>query len=122
MELALQIPGLPPVASQGLLQLVQQNPKVEEIWLFGSRAMGCHREGSDVDLCLVGDAITHVDRLQLMHAIDDLLLPWQVDLALHNELPSELLDHVNRVGVRLWQRLQPRSSDRPIGGAEAEWF
>ena len=120
MELALQIPGLPPVASQGLLQLVQQNPKVEEIWLFGSRAMGRHREGSDVDLCLVGDAITHVDRLQLMHAIDDLLLPWQVDLALHNELPSELLDHVNRVGVRLWQRLQPRSSDRPIGGAEAE--
>ena len=28
-----------------------------------------------MDLCLVGEAITYVDRLQVMHAIDDLLLP-----------------------------------------------
>ena len=103
---ALPIPGLPPSASQRLLQVVLQNPEVEEVWLFGARAMGIHREGSDVDLFLVGKAITHADRLQLMHAIDDLLRPWQVDLALHHELPCELVDHVNRVGVRLWQRLQ----------------
>ena len=106
MGSALPIPGLPPSSSQRLLEVMLKNPGVEEVWLFGSRAMGSHREGSDVDLCLVGEAITHADRLQLMHAIDDLLLPWQVDLALHHELPCELLDHVNRVGVRLWQRLQ----------------
>ena len=59
----LPIPGLPPSSSQRLLQVVLQNPGAEEVWLFGSRAMGSHREGSDVD-------------------------------------------HVNHVGVRLWQRLQ----------------
>ena len=44
--------------------------------LFCPRAMGRHRDGSDVDLCLVGEAITPVDRLQMMHVIDELLLPW----------------------------------------------
>ena len=39
-----------------------------------------------------------------MHAMDELLLPWQVDLALQHELPPELLDHVNRVGIPIWAR------------------
>ena len=66
--------------------------------------MGRHRDGSDVDLYLVGEAITHADRLQLMHAMDEILLPWQVDLALQHELPPELLDAVNRVGIPIWGR------------------
>ena len=98
------IPGLPPLANQRLLQVLQGCLRVEAVLLFGSRAMGRHRDRSDVDLCLVGEAITHADRLQLLHAIDALLLPWQVDLALQHELPPELLDHVNRVGIPLWAR------------------
>ena len=39
-----------------------------------------------------------------MHAIDELLLPWPVDLAIRHELPEELLDHLNRVGRCLWRR------------------
>ena len=100
----LSIPGLPQPACQRLLDVLQQSPKVEEVWLFGSRAMGRHREGSDLDLCLFGEAITHLDRLQLMHAIDELLLPWPVDLALLHEMPDELLAHLSRVGRCLWCR------------------
>ena len=39
-----------------------------------------------------------------MAAIDDLLLPWQVDLALMHELPPDLLAHMGRVGQCLWSR------------------
>ncbi|QNI86985.1 hypothetical protein [Synechococcus sp. ROS8604] len=39
-----------------------------------------------------------------MAAIDDLLLPWTVDLALRHELPPDLLSHVQRVGRCLWTR------------------
>ena len=85
MREALSIPGLPQQACQRLLDVLQQSPKVQEVWLFGSRAMGRHREGSDLDLCLVGEAITHLDRLQLMHAIDELLLLWPVELALRHK-------------------------------------
>ena len=35
--------------------------------------MGRYREGSELDLCLIGEAITRLNRLDLMHAIDELL-------------------------------------------------
>ena len=50
--------------------------------------------------------LSHANRLRLMAAIDDLLLPWTVDLALRHELPPDLLSHVQRVGRCLWTRSQ----------------
>jgi hypothetical protein len=43
-----------------------------------------------------------------MAAIDDLLLPWKVDLVLRHELPPELLAHFDRVGRCIWR--QPGTS------------
>ncbi len=98
---AAAIPGLPPAASARLLGLLRAEPAVQEVWLYGSRAMGRHRPGSDIDLTLVAPDLRHHDRLRLMAALDDLLLPWSIDLSLQHELPDSLRDHVARVGRRL---------------------
>lgn len=98
------IPGIPTEASGRLLQLIADCPSVNAIWLYGSRAMGRHHAGSDLDLCLEGPQLSHGDRLRLMAAMDDLLLPWQVDLSLRHELPTDLQAHVERVGLCLWRR------------------
>jgi len=95
------IPGVAPEASARLLALLSAEPAVEEVWLYGSRAMGRHHAGSDIDLTLVAPALAHHNRLQLMHDLDDLLLPWSIDLSLHHELPGPLREHVARVGRRL---------------------
>lgn len=95
------IPGLPPDASAWILAVLRADPAVREVWLYGSRAMGRHRPGSDIDLTLVAPGLSHDDRLRLMAALDDLLLPWSVDLSLHHELPAPLQEHVARVGRRL---------------------
>jgi len=95
------IPGLPPDASARILAVLRADPAVREVWLYGSRAMGRHRPGSDIDLTLVAPGLRHDDRLRLMAALDDLLLPWSVDLSLHHELPAPLQEHVARVGRRL---------------------
>lgn len=95
------IPGLPPDASARILAVLRADPAVREVWLYGSRAMGRHRPGSDIDLTLVAPGLSHDDRLRLMAALDDLLLPWSVDLSLHHELPAPLQEHVARVGRRL---------------------
>ena len=63
-------------------------PKLKEVWLYGSRAMGRERPGSDVDLCLMGEALGHGELLRMMACVDDLLLPWQVDLTLRHQLRS----------------------------------
>ena len=98
------IPGIPEPAQSKLMKLLAAQPQLDEVWLFGSRAMGRYREGSDIDLCLEGSQLTHSDRLRLMAAVDDLLLPWHVDLALRHELPADLETHVQRVGLCLWTR------------------
>ena len=95
------IPGLPPEASARLLAVLSAEPAVQEVWLYGSRAMGRHRPGSDIDLTLVAPGLRHEDRLRLLGALDDLLLPWSIDLSLQHELPDSLRDHVARVGRRL---------------------
>lgn len=74
---------------------------MEEVWLYGSRAMGRQGPASDIDLTLKGPRLEHADLLRLMGAIDDLLLPWQVDLSLHATLPPDLQAHVQRVGLQL---------------------
>jgi predicted nucleotidyltransferase len=63
--------------------------------------MGRHQPASDVDLTLRGPRLSHRDLLQLMEAINDLLLPWRVDLSLHADLNDDLGAQVGRVGMPL---------------------
>ena len=46
------IPGIPKADSQQLLELIRSHPHVENVVLYGSRALGRQRGGSDIDLCL----------------------------------------------------------------------
>jgi len=95
------VPGLPEAASQRLLAILAAEPAVEEAWLYGSRALGRARPGSDIDLTLGGADLGHPELLRLMAAIDDLLLPWQVDLSLRADLDLAVQEHIQRVGVPL---------------------
>jgi len=96
------IPGIPAACQGQLEHLFAAQPNLESVWLFGSRAMGRHQSGSDIDLCLEGHQLSHQDRLRLMASIDDLVLPWKVDLVLRHELPPELSAHLDRVSRRIW--------------------
>ena len=103
-ELIAPIPGLPEGAQEKLMGVFESQPRLQEVWLYGSRAMGRDRPASDVDLCLTGDTLGHGDLLRMMASVDDLLLPWQVDMALRHQLPDDLLGHINRVGRCIWRQ------------------
>jgi len=80
-------------------------PEVEKAILYGSRAMGTFKPGSDIDLTLVGDNLTHNHLLGIMSDLDDLLLPWMIDLSLLTDLDhSGLREHIKRVGQTLYER------------------
>ena len=93
--------GLPDAALTAIRQVLARHPEVEAAILYGSRALGRHRPASDIDLTLVAPGLSHQGRLRLMGALDDLLLPWSIDLSLRHELPESLAQHVARVGRRL---------------------
>ena len=96
------IPGLPPADSAAVLKLLKQQQGVEQVLLYGSRAMGRNHSGSDVDLCLVASSLKLEDVLVLGAHLDDLLLPWCFDLQLQHRIDHPgLLEHIQRVGVAL---------------------
>ena len=99
----MSIPGLPLEASQKILAELCRQPQLEQVVLYGSRAMGRQRSGSDVDLCLLAPEMTLADLLELGARLDDLLLPWRIDLQLDHLIAHPgLRDHIQRVGLVLW--------------------
>ncbi|AGA33348.1 DNA polymerase, beta domain protein region [Thioalkalivibrio nitratireducens DSM 14787] len=97
--------GLPPRVIERLRGVFAGWPQIERAVLYGSRAKGIHRNGSDIDLCLVGEQLRVSDLLKINDEIDDLLLPWKVDLSLRHMIDNpDLLEHIGRVGVALYER------------------
>ena len=75
-------------------------PEIQKVIIYGSRAKGTHRPGSDIDLTLVAPTLTLSDLLRIENQIDDLLLAYKVDLSLYHQIENpELIDHINRVGL-----------------------
>lgn len=92
--------GLPRRAVEQIRAVFRDYPQVREVVLYGSRAKGTYRLGSDIDLCIRGDTLGLSALLAIENRIDDLLLPWKVDLSLRHRIDNEaLLDHIGRVGV-----------------------
>jgi predicted nucleotidyltransferase len=81
-----------------------RHPEVKKAVLYGSRAKGTHRPGSDIDLTLFGVALTYTQLDRIETEIDDLLLPYTVDLSLHTQIDNaDLLEHIQRVGQLFYQ-------------------
>jgi predicted nucleotidyltransferase len=95
--------GLAPTVIAQLRAELARTSHLERALIFGSRAKGNYRHGSDIDIALFGPELTHADLLDLEGRIDDLLLPYQVDLCAVDTLEDrDLLDHIHRVGQRLY--------------------
>jgi uncharacterized protein len=97
--------GLPEKTIQALQELFKKNPKILSATLYGSRAKGDFKTGSDIDLTLHAPSLTFSELLKLENDIDSLLLPYKVDLSLHHQIESaDLLDHIRRVGKTFYQK------------------
>ncbi|MGL6135299.1 MAG: nucleotidyltransferase domain-containing protein [Prochlorococcaceae cyanobacterium] len=97
--------GLPQAAITAIQQVLASHPEVEAAILYGSRALGRHRPASDIDLTLIGHAISAATLARIDADLDDLLLSWMIDLsALSAIRHPALLAHIERAGVELYRR------------------
>ncbi|GHT35315.1 hypothetical protein FACS189427_04330 [Planctomycetales bacterium] len=79
--------------------VLKKHTAVKKAVIYGSRAKGNYKNGSDIDLTLHGsidfDELSDIDT-----EIDDLMLPYMLDISrfdkLHN---SELIEHIERIGL-----------------------
>ncbi len=94
--------GISSVHWEKIRLLFKKFPNIHEIILFGSRAKGNYREGSDIDLALKGTKISTAQLAILQNDYDQLYLPWKLDLVIYDTIQSKALkDHVGRVGWKI---------------------
>ena len=100
----LAIPGgLSSEAFKKLGSVLRSHPAVEQVILFGSRAMSRHQYSSDIDLALKGAQLNFLNMLQLKSSIDDSILLHKVDLVIYETVQNEdLKEHIDQVGIVLW--------------------
>ncbi|MBR9987640.1 MAG: nucleotidyltransferase domain-containing protein [Desulfosarcina sp.] len=92
--------GLPGPAVEKICGIFHDYPRIQRVILYGSRAMGTHRPGSDIDLCIEAESLGLTELLSIENRMDDLLLPWKLDLSLLHQIDNPaLLEHIRRVGV-----------------------
>ena len=97
--------GLKPEVIERINRVFATHPEIEQVTLYGSRAKGTQRPNSDIDLCLKGDQLTLPLLLQISNELDDLLLPYKIDLSIFHALDNpELIKHIERVGVIFYSR------------------
>jgi len=93
------IAGLTSIEMERLESVFGMDSTVSEVILYGSRAKGTHRPSLDIDMTLEGNALDTKRLMVLSEKIDDLLLPYEVDLSIFEHIDNpELVDHIQRIG------------------------
>ena len=97
--------GLPPSTLDAIRHILAEVPAVKRAVIYGSRAKGTHRSGSDIDLTLFGDAL-NLDTLgQIATRLEESPIPYQVDLSIFNLIEQTALrEHIERAGQVFYQR------------------
>lgn len=96
--------GIYPKSYREILMIFDDCLSIDEVVIYGSRAKGNYREGSDIDITLKGD-ITKEDLNKLWHRLDDSFIPYKFDISIFKDLKSEsLIEHIQRVGKTFYKR------------------
>lgn len=74
-------------------------PQIEQVVLYGSRAKGNYRAGSDIDLTLLGPDTNDLLLSRIVCELDDLNTPYLMDVSLYHHIVSpELKKHIAEYG------------------------
>ncbi|MCF8231830.1 MAG: nucleotidyltransferase domain-containing protein [Bacteroidales bacterium] len=103
-EIKTQI-GLDQSDVKDIVAILKKNKKIRSIILFGSRAKSTYSNGSDIDIALKGQNLHTNDVLSLSVELDELDLPYKIDLVIYDRIEeTSLKEHIDRVGVVLFER------------------
>ena len=98
--------GLPQSAVQKICVVLSRYPQVERAILYGSRAKGNYKNGSDIDLTLQGGADLTLNVIyKILDDLDELLLPYTIDLSIFKDIGDpDVIEHIQRVGVTFYDK------------------
>jgi predicted nucleotidyltransferase len=101
--------GLSDTEINKINQVFSSFPEIEEVIVYGSRAKGNFRAGSDIDMTLTGkDLNLHLIN-EVNGKIDDLLMPYMFDLSILKQIKNQdLTDHIRRIGKTFYKKQEKK--------------
>lgn len=89
-----------------VISVFTKYPEVREAIVFGSRAKGNYKNGSDVDVALKGDKLSFQQVSAIGYVLnEETNLPYKFDILNYNQIKNdELKQHIDRVGVCFYRQ------------------
>lgn len=99
--------GLRETDINDVIAVLRNEKTIERAILFGSRAKGDFKNGSDVDIALQGKDVTNAIAARVGGLLnDETLMPYKFDVLNFNTIDNpDLIDHIQRVGVVLYTKV-----------------
>jgi predicted nucleotidyltransferase len=100
--------GLTDKTIKQIHSVLARYPQVKKSVLYGSRAKGNYKNGSDIDMTLTGGEDLTLNVLyRIMDDIDDLLLPYTFDLSIFRHINDpDVVEHIQRAGVTFYEKTE----------------
>lgn len=103
--------GLTKRDQETIWAIFERYPKIEKVYVFGSRAKESFKEGSDIDLVIMHGGISYLDLIRIKSAFEDSDLPYTVDVLSYPDIKNkELKEHIDRVGKPFYEKKALASS------------
>ncbi len=97
--------GLSDTEINKINQVFSSFPEIEKVIVYGSRAKGNFRAGSDIDMTLTGkDLNLHLIN-EVNGKLDDLLMPYTFDLSILKQIKNQdVTEHIHRTGKTFYKK------------------
>lgn len=101
--------GLNQSQIDGICSIFSKYDDIKKVTLYGSRAKGNYKPYSDIDLTLQGDKLNLSLQFKVENELDDLLLPYKIDLSIYNYIQNpDLIEHIDKDGICIYQALDKK--------------
>jgi len=80
--------------------------EIEGVKIYGSRALGNYKRGSDIDLALIGEDVNEQIVLELSKRLNqELPLPYHFNIIAYGSIKNEaLIEHIDQYGIMIFSR------------------
>ena len=89
-----------------LQDIFKKYTDVKNVFIFGSRAKGTYKQGSDIDLAIMNKGVKDMVIGKIKSDFEESSLPYIVDLVNYHTIKhSQLKNHIDRVGVPFYEKI-----------------
>ena len=95
-----------------LISILELYPKVERAIIFGSRAKGNNKHGSDVDIALKGAELDFDSLTKISYQLnEETQMPYLFDILNYHKISEPALtEHIDRIGLEIYSRQKKQHS------------